>query len=89
MALSLFCLSFWLTFIYSVRYTERTPRPTNPILRPAYQGSNPVADIFALWALRTTVEHLPRVVKNPDDIEARKQMLCASKYSPLQLHALI
>jgi alcohol dehydrogenase class IV len=58
------------------RYTSRTPRPANPILRPAYQGSNPVADIFALWALRTTVEYLPRIAKNPDDSEARRQMLC-------------
>ena len=58
------------------RYTSRTPRPANPILRPAYQGSNPVADIFSLWALRTTVEYLPRIAKNPDDSEARRQMLC-------------
>jgi hydroxyacid-oxoacid transhydrogenase len=72
-----------LQVVYYVRnrYTERTPRPSNPILRPAYQGSNPVADIFSLWALRTTVEHLPRVAKNPDDIEARKQMLYAFQIS--------
>lgn len=57
------------------RYTERTPRPANPILRPAYQGSNPVADIFSSWALQTTVENLPKIAKNPDDAEARKQML--------------
>ena len=61
------------------RYTERTPRPSNPIFRPAYQGSNPVADIFSLWALRTTVENLPRVARNPDDVEARQQMLYAFK----------
>lgn len=57
------------------RYTERTPRPSNPILRPAYQGSNPVADIFSLWALRTTVQYLPRIAKNRDDSDARRQML--------------
>ena len=44
--------------------------------RPAYQGSNPVADIFSLWALQTTVEFLPRVAQDPEDLEARKQMLC-------------
>ncbi|KAG6880053.1 hypothetical protein C0992_007370, partial [Termitomyces sp. T32_za158] len=59
----------------AIPYTERTPRPANPILRPAYQGSNPVADIFSLWALRTTVEYLPRIAKNRDDTEARRQML--------------
>jgi hydroxyacid-oxoacid transhydrogenase len=45
------------------------------MLRPAYQGSNPVADIFSLWALQTTVKYLPRVAKDRDDEEARRQML--------------
>ncbi|KAH9999944.1 iron-containing alcohol dehydrogenase 1 [Russula vinacea] len=40
----------------AIPYTERSPRPANPILRPAYQGSNPVADIFSLWALEQTVK---------------------------------
>jgi len=31
--------------------------------------------------LRTTVEYLPRVAKNPDDKEARKQMLLASSFA--------
>ncbi|KAF8639910.1 hypothetical protein AX17_001161 [Amanita inopinata Kibby_2008] len=65
----------------AIPYTERTPRPANPILRPAYQGSNPVADIFSLWALQTTVKYLPRIAKNPDDAEARRQMLLASSFA--------
>ncbi|KAF8204972.1 alcohol dehydrogenase [Pholiota molesta] len=65
----------------AIPYTERTPRPANPILRPAYQGSNPVADIFSLWALQTTVTYLPRIAKNPDDAEARRQMLLASSFA--------
>lgn len=65
----------------AIPYTERTPRPSNPILRPAYQGSNPVADIFSLWALQTTVANLPRIAKNPDDGEARRQMLLASSFA--------
>uniref|UniRef100_A0A8H8CLN5 hydroxyacid-oxoacid transhydrogenase n=1 Tax=Psilocybe cubensis TaxID=181762 RepID=A0A8H8CLN5_PSICU len=65
----------------AIPYTERTPRPSNPILRPAYQGSNPVADIFSLWALQTTVKYLPRIAKNRDDSEARKQMLLASSFA--------
>jgi hypothetical protein len=62
----------------SFSYTERTPRPANPILRPAYQGSNPVADIFSMWALRTTVKYLPRIAKDSGDHEARSQMLYVS-----------
>ena len=59
-------------------YYERIPRPTNPINRPAYQGANPISDIFSLQALRDTVKYLPRVVKDPEDYEAQSQMLLAA-----------
>jgi len=59
----------------AIPYYERMPRPRNPIQRPAYQGSNPVADIFSLWALREAREHLPRIYRNKDDFESRKQMM--------------
>ncbi|PTB67205.1 Dehydroquinate synthase-like protein [Trichoderma citrinoviride] len=62
----------------AIPYTERTPRPTNPILRPAYQGANPISDIFSLNALKSTVKYLPRAVKDPEDFEAQTQMLLAA-----------
>ncbi|KAK3394918.1 sulfite reductase [NADPH] flavoprotein component-like protein [Podospora didyma] len=62
----------------AIPFNERTPRPTNPILRPAYQGANPISDIFSLSALRATVKYLPRSVKNPDDMEAQSEMLLAA-----------
>ena len=62
----------------AIPYYERTPRPTNPINRPAYQGANPISDIFSLQALRSTVQYLPRAVKDPDDFEAQSQMLLAA-----------
>jgi hydroxyacid-oxoacid transhydrogenase len=62
----------------AIPYYERTPRPTNPILRPAYQGANPISDIFSLQALRSTVEYLPRAVRDPEDFEAQSQMLLAA-----------
>ena len=40
-----------------------------------------MADIFSLWALQTTVAHLPRLFKNPDDADARRQMLLASSFA--------
>lgn len=62
----------------AIPYYERTPRPDNPIKRPAYQGANPISDIFSLQALRSTVKYLPRAVKDPDDHEAQEQMLLAA-----------
>ncbi|KAK3071732.1 Hydroxyacid-oxoacid transhydrogenase, mitochondrial, partial [Coniosporium uncinatum] len=62
----------------AIPYHERVPRPTNPINRPAYQGANPISDIFSLQALRSTVKYLPRAVKDPDDYEAQEQMLLAA-----------
>ena len=62
----------------AIPYSERTPRPSNPINRPAYQGANPISDIFSLQALRSTVKYLPRAVRDPDDHEAQSQMLLAA-----------
>ncbi|KAK4895131.1 hypothetical protein LTR27_006737 [Elasticomyces elasticus] len=62
----------------AIPYYERIPRPTNPINRPAYQGANPISDIFSLQALRSTVKYLPRAVKDPDDFEAQSNMLLAA-----------
>jgi hydroxyacid-oxoacid transhydrogenase len=65
----------------AVPYTERTPRPTNPINRPAYQGRNPISDVFSIWALKTTVENLPRVFRDQGDRVAKSQMLLASTFA--------
>lgn len=62
----------------AIPYHQRTPRPSNPLNRPAYQGANPISDIFSLQALRDTVKYLPRAVKDPDDHEAQSQMLLAA-----------
>jgi hydroxyacid-oxoacid transhydrogenase len=62
----------------AIPYNIRIPRPTNPINRPAYQGANPISDIFSLQALRSTVKYLPRAVKDPEDYEAQSQMLLSA-----------
>ncbi|KAA6413253.1 MAG: hydroxyacid-oxoacid transhydrogenase [Lasallia pustulata] len=62
----------------AIPYHSRTPRPTNPVHRPAYQGANPISDIFSLQALRSTVQYLPRAVRDPADAEAQSQMLLAA-----------
>jgi hydroxyacid-oxoacid transhydrogenase len=69
----------------AIPYYERTPRPSNPIERPAYQGANPISDIFSLQALRSTVKYLPRAVKDPDDHEAQSNMLLAATLAGVRI----
>ena len=61
-------------------YTGR-PRPDRPALRPAYQGSNPISDIWSLQALRMVAQFIVRAVADPSDDEARSQMLLAAAYA--------
>jgi hydroxyacid-oxoacid transhydrogenase len=57
---------------------DSRPRPARPIERPAYQGANPISDVWALRALELVAEYLPRACDDPTDDEARGQMLLAA-----------
>jgi hydroxyacid-oxoacid transhydrogenase len=61
-------------------YTGR-PRPDRPALRPAYQGANPISDIWSLEALRMVSRYLLRAVADPSDDEARAKMVLAASYA--------
>ncbi|HEX7138130.1 MAG TPA: hydroxyacid-oxoacid transhydrogenase, partial [Vicinamibacterales bacterium] len=61
-------------------FTDR-PRPDRPAVRPAYQGSNPISDIWALQAMRMVAQYLVRAVEDPADDEARANMLLAAAYA--------
>ena len=61
-------------------YTSR-PRPASPALRPAYQGSNPISDIWALQALRMVARCLVPSVEDPENAEARAEMILAASYA--------
>ena len=64
----------------AIPFTER-PRPERPELRPAYQGSNPISDVWALQALRMVAQYLVRAVEDPSDDEARVNMILAASYA--------
>jgi len=66
---------------YTALPFNRRPRPERPILRPAYQGSNPVSDIWSLEAMRMGAAYLVRAVEDPGDDEARGMMLLAASFA--------
>jgi len=61
-------------------FTDR-PRPERPALRPAYQGSNPISDIWSMQAMRMVAQFLVRAFDDPSDDEARANMLLAASYA--------
>jgi hydroxyacid-oxoacid transhydrogenase len=64
----------------AIPYSQR-PRPERPVLRPAYQGSNPFSDIWSMQALRMTSKYLRRAVADAGDEEARANMMLAAAYA--------
>ena len=63
---------------YTALPFDQRPRPDRPQLRPAYQGSNPISDLWALEALRLVEQFLPRAVADPSDDDARSSMSLAA-----------
>jgi hydroxyacid-oxoacid transhydrogenase len=61
-------------------FTDR-PLPARPSLRPAYQGANPISDIWSLQAMRMVSKFLIRAVQDPSDDDARSAMLLAASYA--------
>jgi hydroxyacid-oxoacid transhydrogenase len=61
-------------------YHQRA-RPERPVLRPAYQGANPISDVWSLEALRWVSKYFVRAVEDPSDLEAREKMQLAASYA--------
>lgn len=57
---------------------DRREAPSRPRLRPAYQGSNPISDIWAQQAIELCSANIVRASTDPNDIEARTNMILAS-----------
>jgi len=60
---------------------HRRPAPEHPGLRPAYQGSNPISDVWAVRAIEMVARWLVRAMTDPSDTEARGQMLLAATFA--------
>ncbi len=70
-------LSHALESFTAMPFNQR-PKPASPLERPAYQGTNPISDIWAIRALELMAEYLPRAYADTTDTEARMNMLMAS-----------
>lgn len=73
-------LSHALESFTAIPFGQR-PLPARPVERPAYQGSNPISDIWARQSLKIVSRFLVRAVEDPEDEEARSQMLLAAAYA--------
>ena len=58
-------------------YNQREA-PENPRLRPTYQGSNPISDVWAAKAIEIVSRNIIKVIEDPSDEEARSQMIMAA-----------
>ena len=50
-------------------------------MRPAYQGANPISDIWASRAIEMISKYLIRVIEDPSDDEARGEVMLAATYA--------
>ncbi|MCH9039344.1 MAG: iron-containing alcohol dehydrogenase [Chloroflexi bacterium] len=55
--------------------------PENPGLRPAYQGSNPISDVWSTRAIEMVAGYMVRAVHDAEDFEARSQMMLAATFA--------
>lgn len=54
------------------------PAPENPIMRPSYQGANPISHVWASRATEMVSQNIVRAFNDPEDEEARGEMLLAA-----------
>jgi hydroxyacid-oxoacid transhydrogenase len=73
-------LSHAVESLTALPYSDR-PAPEHPRMRPAYQGANPISDIWSARAIEMVSANLIRAIEDPSDAEARGQMLLAAAFA--------
>lgn len=66
---------------YTARAFDVRPSAERPAARPAYNGANPISDIWAAEALRLLGRWFRRVVAEPDGLDAREGMMLAATFA--------
>jgi hydroxyacid-oxoacid transhydrogenase len=73
-------LSHAVESLTALPYHQR-PAPDSPRMRPAYQGSNPISDIWSARAIQMVAQYLVQTLLDPEDDEARGAMLLAAAFA--------
>lgn len=73
-------LSHALESLTALPFNQR-PAPANAKMRPAYQGANPISAIWATKAIEMVAGNLVRAIDDPEDDDARGQMLLAAAFA--------
>jgi hydroxyacid-oxoacid transhydrogenase len=55
--------------------------PADPGARPAYQGANPISDVWAARAIELVSENLVQAIEDPGNEQARAQMLLGASFA--------
>lgn len=66
---------------YTALPFDQREAPPNPGMRPAYQGSNPISDLWATKAIEMVAGNIVSAVEEPDNIEARSEMMMAATFA--------
>ncbi len=73
-------LSHALESLTALPYDSRVA-PESPEMRPAYQGANPISDIWSTKAIEMVSANIVRAIQDTEDDEARSAMLLAAAYA--------
>lgn len=73
-------LSHALESLTALPYWRRAA-PDSPTTRPAYQGANPISDVWSARAIEIVSRHFVRAVEDPTDDEARGAMMLAATFA--------
>jgi len=60
---------------------HKRPAPESLELRPAYQGANPISDLWASKAIEMVSRNIVRVVQDPSDDDARASMILVATFA--------
>lgn len=73
-------LSHAVESLTALPFDQREASP-DPRLRPAYQGANPISDLWSSRAIEMVACNIVRASQYPDDAEARGEMLLAAAFA--------